>query len=103
MDHDKVEVRHGRAHEHGNMVGLAKLGRKLSDQRRYVLWRRPLINDLATLVVTDVDRRSTVLAGALRQVVSEHHEMEASQKRLVEREVFIVGQLLDVGQRVAVS
>jgi hypothetical protein len=76
---------------------------QLADQPGDNLSPWALVDHLACQVVADVHRPRPPASRVLRQVVTDHHEVEAADERLVEVEMRVFGELQDVRHRVAVS
>ena len=96
-------MRHRATHEHRAFIRFCQNGYELFHQLRYEPVVRALVHHDTVLVIVYEYLPSSVLAWALVQIVTEHHEVEAAQKRLVEREMGVIGQLLRVGQGIAIA
>ena len=103
MDHDEVQVGHGGPDHPGLGLLGADLSHELGDETRDVAGVRTLVHDLPGVLPADVDRPGSPSAGALREVVLQHHEMQRSNEGLVDRDARIVSELQDVGHRVPIA
>jgi hypothetical protein len=83
----RFEVGHGAAHERIDVDVRLEAECQLVHQCRHSAGIRPFVHDCVQLLVMYVNGGRPVLAGALAQVVREHHVVHAAERRRVHREV----------------
>jgi hypothetical protein len=104
MDHDEVEVSHRRTHHHRSAIGRSvELGHELRDEPGHGLGRRSFIDLLVPVLVVDEDVAAAPPAGALAEIVTDHHEVQAAEQVLVVAPVVVIHELKHERHRQAVA
>ena len=81
MDHDEVQVGHRRLDDNVDRGVLrVELRHQLVHELGYPVGRRSLVDDPVRRAVADEDGTGPPVAGVLRQVVVEHHEVEGVEE-----------------------
>ncbi len=103
MDHHQIEMRQCPSDEGGAVVRVFQIFYQFRHQVGDQIMPRSLVHNFIEFFVVNVDGVVSITSGTFLKVMPQHHEMQTSDQRFVEREMCVFGQLLDVCESVPIA